>query len=178
MGRTLDERHQTVTDSNEGASRRAVLLGAGAAGVAGLLAACGSGDTPGPTAPTSTTPPATTNPSPSPSPSLNPNAAASPSAAGEDPNAIKAADIPVGGGAIYPDKRVVVTQPTAGTFKAFDATCTHQGCLVTQVSGGTINCACHGSEYKVADGAVVRGPATRALPPKTATLNGATITVS
>jgi hypothetical protein len=30
----------------------------------------------------------------------------------------------------------------------------------------------------VADGSVVRGPATRALTPKTATLNGTTITVS
>jgi len=164
-----------VTESSEEPSRRAVLLRAGAAGVAGLLAACGSGDTPT-TTPPATTPPATPNP--------NPNAAASPSANGgattaaEDPNAIKAADIPVGGGAIFANRRVVVTQPTAGTFKAFDATCTHQGCLVTEVNGGTITCACHGSQYKVADGSVVRGPATRALTPKTATLNGTTITVS
>ena len=158
-----------MTERNEGASRRAVLLGAG---VAGLLAACGSGETP--TTPPATTP-ATTNPNP------NANAAASPGPTNppaEDPNAIKAADIPVGSGAIYPNQKVVVTQPTAGSFKAFDATCTHQGCLVTEVSGDTITCACHGSEYKVADGSVVRGPATRALMPKTATVNGATITVS
>jgi Rieske Fe-S protein len=162
-----------VTESSEtpGASRRAVLLGAGAAGVAGLLAACGSGDTPSTPAaptgnPTTTTPPATA----AGTPTAGPNA--------EDPNAIKAADIPVGGGAIYANRKVVVTQPTAGTFKAFDATCTHQGCLVTEISGGTITCPCHGSQYKVADGSVVRGPATRALTPKTATLNGSTITVS
>ena len=162
-----------MTENDSAVSRRAVLLGAGAAGVAGLLAACGSGDTPS----TPAAPPGTTT-APNPPNPPNPTTTPGGSPAGADPNAIKAADIPVGGGMIYPDKKVVVTQPTAGTFKAFDATCTHQGCLVAEISGGNITCPCHGSQYKVADGSVVRGPATRALTPKTATVTGTTITVS
>ena len=42
-------------------------------------------------------------------------------------------DVPVGGGAIFSDEKVVVTQPTEGTFKAFTAVCTHQGCVVSNV---------------------------------------------
>ena len=55
-----------------------------------------------------------------------------------------------------------MTQPVAGTFKAFSATCTHQGCTVNEVAGGTINCPCHGSKFAVADGAPTAGPAKQA----------------
>jgi Rieske Fe-S protein len=73
------------------------------------------------------------------------------------------ADVPVGGGQILPGPKVVVTQPTAGSFKAFTAVCTHQGCTVGTVSGGTIQCPCHGSRFSIKDGSVVNGPATRPL---------------
>lgn len=43
------------------------------------------------------------------------------------------ADVPVGGGAIFTDQQVVVTQPSEGDFKAFTAICTHQGCVVSNV---------------------------------------------
>ena len=73
------------------------------------------------------------------------------------------ADVPVGGGVVLADRDVVVTQPVSGTFRAFSATCTHQGCAVSEVANGTINCPCHGSRYAVADGSVVRGPARTGL---------------
>lgn len=76
----------------------------------------------------------------------------------------KTADIPVGGGVIYGNHGVVVTQPTAGTFKGFSSTCTHLGCTVFKVSGGLILCPCHGSEYSVVDGSVKGGPAPTPLP--------------
>lgn len=76
----------------------------------------------------------------------------------------KTSDIPVGGGVIYADHGVVVTQPTAGTFKGFSSTCTHLGCTVFKVSGGLIMCPCHGSEYSVVDGSVKAGPAPKPLP--------------
>ncbi|TDD63619.1 Rieske (2Fe-2S) protein [Actinomadura rubrisoli] len=75
----------------------------------------------------------------------------------------KAADVPVGGGKVYADTKVVVTQPSKGAFKAFSATCTHQGCLTTTVVGGLIKCPCHGSDFAIADGGVRHGPAKRAL---------------
>ena len=69
------------------------------------------------------------------------------------------AEIPVGGGKVLTAQKIVITQPQAGTFHAFTAICTHQGCIVNAVSGGTINCPCHGSEYSIVNGSVVRGPA-------------------
>ena len=61
-------------------------------------------------------------------------------------------DIEVGGGAIFADDEVVITQPSEGEFKAFSAVCTHQGCLVSSVSDGTINCDCHGSKFSIETG--------------------------
>ena len=73
------------------------------------------------------------------------------------------ADIPVNGGLII-DQAVVVTQPEAGTFRAFSAICTHKGCPVHDVTDGVINCTCHGSQYSVSDGSVLAGPAPSPLP--------------
>ena len=67
---------------------------------------------------------------------------------------ILTSDIEVGGGAVYADREVVVTQPTEGEFKAFDATCTHQGCQVGDVSDGTIHCPCHNSRFSIEDGSL------------------------
>ncbi|WTW95517.1 Rieske (2Fe-2S) protein [Streptomycetaceae bacterium NBC_01309] len=89
----------------------------------------------------------------------------------------KTSDIPVGGGKIFEQQKVVVTQPTAGSFKAFSAVCTHQGCTVSSVSSGTINCACHGSKFSAADGSVESGPATKPLPAKQIATSGDQITL-
>jgi Rieske Fe-S protein len=89
-----------------------------------------------------------------------------------------ASAVPVGGGTIFADQSVVVTQPTAGTFKAFSAICTHQGCTVSSVSGGTINCPCHGSKFTIADGSVAGGPAKRPLPGKQVNESGGQLSVS
>jgi len=75
----------------------------------------------------------------------------------------KAADVPVGGGQVFREAKIVVTQPAKGEFKGFSAVCTHQGCVVAEVKGGTINCDCHGSKFKL-DGTVSTGPATKPLP--------------
>ena len=85
------------------------------------------------------------------------------------------ADVPVGGGIVLAAQDLVVTQPVAGTFKGFSATCTHQGCKVNEVAGGTINCPCHGSKFAVADGAPTAGPASRPLPEKAVAVQGSSV---
>jgi len=146
------DKDEAATHTESGATRRSVLLGAGAVGAIGVLAACG-GDSGG-----------------------NTSGGGAPTTAAE-PTEIKTTDIPVGSGTIYKAKNVVVTQPVAGTFKAFDATCRHQGCQVAAVTS-TINCGCHGSRYSITDGSVQNPPATQGLIPKTATVSGDIITVS
>ncbi|MER7184964.1 Rieske (2Fe-2S) protein [Streptomyces hyaluromycini] len=86
-------------------------------------------------------------------------------------------EIPEGGGTIFKDQKIVVTQPTKGEFKAFSAICTHQGCTVNQVVDGTIDCPCHGSKFHIADGSVAHGPATRPLPAESITVTGNSITL-
>jgi Rieske Fe-S protein len=135
-----------------GVSRRTVL-GLTVAGAAGLFtAACGGGSA-GTASGTETTP----------------------SAGGGSASLVATSDVPVGGGVFIKDGKIVahpgetekltavVTQPTAGNFKAFTTTCTHQKCTVGEIKGGKILCPCHGSSYSITDGSVTGGPAPSAL---------------
>ena len=159
-------------------TRRGVLLGVGLAGLGGVLAGCSTaavpydaneagvppngpapGAMPGSGAMTSPAAPGSDAMSSSPSPARK---KPKPKPKGTVLGA--ASDIPVGGGAIYTAAKVVVTQPASGQYKAFSAVCTHVGCLVNKVTSGTIGCPCHGSEFKITNGAVVAGPAPSPLP--------------
>jgi nitrite reductase/ring-hydroxylating ferredoxin subunit len=151
------------TQGEHGARRRTLFTGAGAIGVAGFLAACGSGETPqGGTAstPTGNAAPPTTG---------------GPAGGGASGVVAKKSDIPVGGGKVFGEQLVVVTQPTAGTFAAFSAMCTHQQCVLAKVEGGTINCGCHGSKFSISDGSVKNGPAQEALESKELKIEGENI---
>lgn len=137
-----------------GPSRRTVLRAVSVSGAAAaLLAACGGGGD----AATSGAGDATT-------PSDGASPSGGESSGGSGGGALVAtADVPVGGGVILEAEKVVVTQPTEGTFKAFSAVCTHQSCIVASVKADRINCACHGSAFSATDGSVLGGPATRPL---------------
>lgn len=149
-----------MSKSEKAVERRTVLLAGGAAATV-VLSGCvvqrapvasppaqvpsAPGTQPASTAPR--TRPATTAP---PQPPPNPLA--------------KVADIPAGGGVILKDKNVVLTKDQSGKVGAFSAICTHQGCSVTAVEGGTINCPCHGSKFDATTGEPVAGPAQKPLP--------------
>jgi Rieske Fe-S protein len=126
-------------------TRRGVLLGVGLVGIAGTLTACGGSD--------------------------DDSGATSAGAKGGEAMG-KASDIPVGGGKVFKDEKVVVTQPKQGDFKAFSAVCTHRGCTVASVSDGKIHCPCHGSAFNVSDGSVANGPARKALPARSVSVQG------
>ena len=151
---------QTEDRAPEGPSRRVVLASAGTVAVGAVtLAGCGSaGQTASDVA------------------SSAGDVASSATKAVKD--AISKAAVPVGGGKIFADQKVVVTQPTSGEFKAFSAVCTHQACIVADVSDGTINCACHGSKFDITTGAVKNGPASSPLPEKKVTVSGDGIKVT
>ena len=149
-------------------SRRTVLACAGAA-CAAVLAGCSkynsnNGGVAG------------SQPAPATSSSAAPAGSGAGSGAAAGPAALAStSDIPVGGGKILTDKKIVITQPQSGAFHAFSAVCTHAGCTVGSVSGGTINCPCHGSRFNITNGSVVNGPAASPLPPVSIKVQGTSI---
>ncbi|GGQ92417.1 Rieske (2Fe-2S) protein [Streptomyces asoensis] len=157
--------------SASGPARRAVVAAAGAAGLSVALTACGgsdddassSSDAAGTSGSTGSTGAASTG--------GGDNAAAGAALT-------KTADIPEGGGKVFESEKVVVTQPTAGTYKAFSAVCTHQGCAVKSIADGVINCPCHNSNFSITDGSVKSGPAQKSLPEVAIKVSGDSITLA
>ena len=144
-----------VSASGHDVSRRGVMRGAAVGGLAlPVLAACGGGG------------------------SASGGTSGSASGGGASGDLAATADIPSGGGTVFPEQKVVVTQPADGEFKAFTAVCTHQGCIVASVADGTINCDCHGSKFSIADGSVENGPATSPLEEVEITVKGGEITLA
>jgi Rieske Fe-S protein len=183
---TRDSESSTGAGQDPRPTRRGLLLGVGLAGLGGVLAGCSTAAVPydadeagvPPNGPAPAAMPGSgvmTSPAGTPRPG---GMSSSPARAAGEPARKKAkprptgtvlgaaSDIPVGGGAIYTAAKVVVTQPASGQYKAFSAVCTHVGCIVNKVTNGTIDCPCHGSEFKITNGAVVTGPAPSPLPAK------------
>jgi nitrite reductase/ring-hydroxylating ferredoxin subunit len=86
-------------------------------------------------------------------------------AAAKTYNACRTTDVRVGGmrAVTVGGKSLLITQPRRGTFRAFDATCTHEGCLVTQLVGTRLVCGCHGAKFDSNTGAAAGGPVVRGL---------------
>jgi nitrite reductase/ring-hydroxylating ferredoxin subunit len=157
--------------------RRSVLRCAAMVALAGagapILAACGGGDDAGSAGGTGTTS----------APSSAPTSAASSAPSSSAPAAGgtvlgPASEVPVGGGKVYADAKVVVTQPTAGQYKGFSAVCTHQGNPIGSVEGGQIICPFHNSHFSIADGSPVSGPADAPLPAVNVAVQGSNIVQS
>jgi len=163
-----------MTDSQvdtEGATtRRAMLAGVGAIGASALLAACGTDEGDGSLADGGGSTPDSGGAPTTAAPTTGASEANGGSASGTKLSATT--EIPENGGKIFKEQKVVVTQPASGDFKGFSSVCTHQQCDVTSVQDGTINCACHGSQFSIEDGSVQKGPASKALEEVTIKVDG------
>lgn len=178
-----------LQEDNAGkATRRTVLRAAGlttlVAGSSASLVACGSDDAAAPAAgPASSGAPSTAEsssaaPSPSESASASESASGGASSAPATGPTVVASDVPEGSGFIMPNGDYVVTQPTKGSYKAFNKKCTHKGCPVSQITNKEIICRCHNSKFSIEDGSVIDGPATAPLSTAKATLTGDQIVIS
>lgn len=73
---------------------------------------------------------------------------------GEEPKAVVAGDTPV----------MLVRHPDG--VHAIHDRCSHRGCLLSdgELDGHVVTCACHGSQFDITDGSLLRGPATSPQP--------------
>lgn len=152
-------------------SRRTVVAAVGAAGLAVALTACGSDD--------DASGSSTEQGAPAGGGASTEASGGSSAEAGAGGAALaKTADIPEGSGKVFSNEKVVVSQPTAGDYKAFSTICTHQQCPMTDLQGDTLTCACHKSQFSVLDGSVKKGPATQPLAAKEISVAGDSITLA
>jgi nitrite reductase/ring-hydroxylating ferredoxin subunit len=89
---------------------------------------------------------------------------------------LPASEVPVGKARIAQvgDQRLVVAQPSQGTFVAFSSICTHQGGHVNANDDLIVTCPLHGSRFDAGhEGKVVNGPAQAPLPPVSVRQQGA-----
>lgn len=150
----------TTTGRRAGIGRRAAIAGAGAAAVGVVATACGSGGGSGSGSGGSGGGQSSGLPEGAPGTVLGP-----------------VSDVPVGGGTVFPDQQVVVTQAAAGQFQGLSTVCPHQGCQVNAVRDGQVICPCHGSRFGL-DGAVLEGPAQSPLARRAVSVQGQNVTLA
>jgi Rieske Fe-S protein len=157
-----------VSDENADLSRRRFCAGAcqmaSCATLATLFTACGGSPT---------------------SPSGNGNVSTLATIAGRF--ATGRVDVTVAGSALATEGGAAVIESVAGVFlvartsangfTAIDATCTHEGCTVTNTDGDVYVCPCHGSRY-TRGGQVVKGPAMASLRRYTTSFSDGVVTIA
>jgi len=105
-------------------------------------------------------------PSASPTHSTAPTSSTKPTVKGT--KVAKISDVPVGTAFQFTDPvqgaPAYLLQPTKGTFLAYSAICTHEGCPVNYDHGSNgFACPCHGARFDATTGAATRGPAQAPL---------------
>lgn len=85
------------------------------------------------------------------------------------------ANLKTAGNAIIKDN-ILIMHLSDDSYQALSKICTHEGCIVG-FNGTEVVCPCHGSRYSTA-GAVLNGPATRALTKYKTEVSGNILTIS
>ena len=148
---------------------RRVVLTVGAVGASSLaLAACSKAKSADPAA-AATTPAGAAATSDSSSAATTASSAAAGGAALAKLSDIKVGEAIAAKGA--DGAKILISRPTETTVAAFSAICTHMGCTVAP-AGKELDCPCHGSRYNATTGAVLSGPAPRALPAVAVKISG------
>ena len=77
------------------------------------------------------------------------------------------------------DRVSVAVTDLAGELVAFDETCTHRECPLSEgtIEGITVTCPCHKSRFDLRTGLPVNGPATRPIRIRTVRLDGGNLMV-
>ncbi len=62
--------------------------------------------------------------------------------------------------AVTADSTEILLVNLAGTYFAIGNICRHKGCRLSvgNLSGDVVQCPCHGSQYNIRTGAIIRGP--------------------
>ncbi|WP_431841549.1 Rieske (2Fe-2S) protein [Calidifontibacter indicus] len=169
-----------MSDQKRPTDRRSVLRGLGVVAAAGGLAACSKDDVDAAkTSASDLGSSASSGASQAAGSASSAASSVSSSVSAEvSGDSIPTAKVPVGSGYIDADKKIVVSQPEAGQFKAFSSICTHKSCPITRIDGDAAVCPCHGSAFSLSDGSVVNGPADKPLSEKKVTVDGANLIVS
>ncbi|TWT23938.1 Rieske 2Fe-2S domain-containing protein [Corynebacterium canis] len=88
---------------------------------------------------------------------------------------INASDVPVGKAVIV--EGFIIAQPSKGTYKAYSASCPHQGTKIDITNDdGTVECPNHHSKFSIEDGAVLTGPSRSGLMPAKLSAEGKELT--
>jgi len=96
-------------------------------------------------------------------PAAPPGGALAAGGGGAEALEVDPSEIPVGSAKVF--GKFIIAQPTEGKFVAYSSRCPHQGARVADVEGDRLVCPSHGSEFSIADGSVLVGPARDPLEP-------------
>jgi nitrite reductase/ring-hydroxylating ferredoxin subunit len=89
-------------------------------------------------------------------------------------------EVPAGGMRVFDVAGTKVNVVSVdGHLHAFDDTCTHRACSLAtgKLDGTTVTCPCHGSQFDVTTGKVLRGPAHRAVRSRLVQMEGESLLV-
>ena len=158
---------QPIADDRGSVSRRGVLAGSAAAVAVLALGACASPEETSGSGAATSSGPATPSETESATPTGSEESATPTEGSPTGDPLAGTGDFPVGGGVVVKTASgpVVVTHPTDTEFLAFNGTCPHAGCPVTEVLENTIICNCHGSTFDGNTGDRLGGPAPTGLEP-------------